>query len=276
MRRSLAVLLTLVLTATACGGSTTADTAPADEAEAATTTEAETTTTTEAATTTTTTEAETTTTTEAPEPAPSDDAVVSAYCAAAAEVDATLDAADLLDPVALEEALVYQVDTMSAVDAPAEIEADIQTMLVTSDEYLQILEDADFDITVAEDEITALFERPDVDAATTNIESFELENCPLAVDDEFEPSPNDLGLTEDDVRELLADPAGREGIIEGLTSSTELTPEEASCFLDETDASVVVGLFAIGVGQETTIDPAVATGMIEGLTACGLTLDVFG
>lgn len=55
-----------------------------------------------------------------------------------------------------------------------------------------------------------------------------------------------------------------------------MTLEQANCFLDETDPNVAAALFAIGVGDQTQVDPAVAGGMFEGLVACDMSIDMFG
>jgi hypothetical protein len=85
-----------------------------------------------------------------------------------------------------------------------------------------------------------------------------------------------LGLTEADVLVLLADPDGREGIAEGIVSSTGITLDEARCFLDTADPTIVAALFSIGVGDQTQVDPEVASSIFEAFATCGLPSDTFG
>lgn len=125
--------------------------------------------------------------------------------------------------------------------------------------------------TRVEDDVLNMFSDPDVARALAT-----LDNCPLALDGGFEPDENPLGLTEADVLVLLADPDGREGIAEGIVSSTGITLDEARCFLDTADPTIVAALFSIGVGDQTQVDPEVASSIFEAFATCGLPSDTFG
>ncbi len=259
MRHFLSLVLLLSISGVSCGGST-----PSASDLASTTTEAATTT------------IDSTTTTETMVDADSDEAVVDKYCANISEIDSRFDAADFSDPVALEEALTFQIDTMNSTTIPPAIQDDIATMLSVSDDYYQILETVDFDLFAVEDEIASLFDEPGVEAAGQNLDVFESEHCPLTLDEDIEIDDNPLGLTESDVLDLLQDPVGRAGIAEGILESTSMTLEQANCFLDETDPNVVAALFSIGVGDQTQVDPEVSGGLFEGLVACDMSIDMFG
>lgn len=261
VRTLLSLVLLVSLVSASCGSNSSVADATTTTADTAT---AEISTTTEV-----------TTTTEEVEEG-SDEAIVMAYCASVRDVDARLDAADFTDPIELEAALTYQIDTIASTEVPREIQDDITTMLTVSDDYYQLLETVDFDLFAVEAEILALFETPAVEAAGQNLDEFEAENCPIVLDDAFETDDNPLELTEQDVMDLLQDPAGRTGIAEGIVASTGIDLEAANCFLDETDPSVVAAIFSIGVGNQTQVDPEMAGGMFEGLAACDLSIDTFG
>lgn len=257
MRHFLPLVLILSFLAASCGSSTssTADTTTSSPPD---------------------TVAETTTTSEVVLDTDSDDAVIDDYCASVNEIDARFAAADFNDPVAVEAALAFQIDTMRAADIPPAIEGDIATMLTTSDDYYQLLETVDFDLMAVETDIIALFDEPAIETAAQNIDEFELQNCPIILGDDVEVDENPLGLTEDDVLEMLQNPAGRAGIAEGIVESTPMTLDQANCFLDETDPNVVAALFSIGVGDQTQVDPDVSGGLFEGLLECDMSIDMFG
>lgn len=264
------LLLLLALVAAACGSSTeeAADTTTTTEAPAETTS-----TTTEAPTTTTTTTTEAPTTTTAPAEIDPDDPTVVAYCEAGDSVNARIDAADFNDPIAVEDAFGYQYDTMSVVEAPAAIEADVATMVDMSNSAYLILEDYDFNFFAASEEIFALTESPEFVAASETLDAFGEAYCPQVED--ADPLENELGLTEADVLDLLQDPVERLSVAEGMREGTTLTSEEAMCVLDETDPNVIAALFSVGVG-EAEPDLEIMGGFFEGLAACEIPIDAFG
>lgn len=276
MRHLVSLLIVLSLAAAACGSSTetVAEATTTTLGEESSTTEVEASTTTEAQTTTT--ESTTTTTEAAPQDLSSTDPVVVTYCATVDDIDTRLDAADFTDPAALEETLTYQLDAMGSIELPGPIADDIVTALSTTTDYLALLEAVDFDVAAADEDATALFESPEFTQAGENIDAFDAEFCPEQVDDEPVADGSTLLLTEDDVVALLDSPEGREGVIGGMVDNTAMTPEEANCFIDNTDPGVLASLFSLGTGDQADIDPAIIGELLGGLEACDLSLGALG
>jgi hypothetical protein len=204
------------------------------------------------------------------------DSVVVTYCEAALETETRVAAADFTDPVEVEDSVRLQFETLDALEVPEVIETEIKTLLDAIDRYYVLLETVEFDYAAIEDEVLNIFGDPDVARALATLDKFDADNCPLALDGGFEPDENPLGLTEADVLVLLADPNGREGIAEGIVSSTGITLDGARCFLDTTDPTIVAALFSIGVGDQTQVDPEVAGSIFEAFATCGLPSDAFG
>lgn len=260
-------LLVAALVLSACSGddgSTTDETTSVDETEASDETETDETTTTEA----------TTTTTTIPIETDPDDPVVIGYCEASAEAQSLSLTADLSAPEGFRDVISGQRELLESVEPPPAIADALQTILFGFVEVETQLASA-VDIGQANAAVSILGSTPEFAIAGQRIDAFEAEFCgapggpPSTVD-------NNLGITEEEILELLESEEDRLGIAQGLTSTTTLTEEEALCFVDSAEPSVLVEMFLLGTGEQTAPSANLQTLMIEALDACGLDQSVFG
>ena len=277
----------------ACSGGEESTTGQDSDAEVETTTTTEATTTTtptttteaeadivvEATTTTTaptTTTAEPTTTTTTAVAQLSDDPVVIAYCTASAQAEALAANANVDSVESFDALLIEQLALIEGIEAPPAIADDLQ--MVT--EGLRAMSAALEGVTSLEEVAPALStvtDAPEFGDAGDNLDAFEAEFCPV-VDTTSSPSTTDnpLGITEEDILGFLSTPEGREGIAQGVTTTSNMTQEEALCFVENTDPSILVGLFQLGTGGITEPSAELQAGLLAGLEACGLGVEAFG
>ncbi len=282
--RTAALVLAGALLVASCGGEDTDDTstdAPtATEAEV-TTTEAETTTT-EAEVTTT--EAETTTT-EADDDAvvdddasagsdPSVDVIATGddleYCQAKVNAEA---AADSMIDFSTEGTLAMfddQLDRMSAVSVPAAIADDFGVVSTGLQELRDIVAERQLTFVAFLDdpEILAIIEAPEYTAAEENISNWETTNCvgvePTEVFDESDPADVAASLFETE--------EGRELMVEQMML-LGLTPEDAECFVNELDPSVLELMAqADPTAGADGMDPALIGPLFAALETCEIPL----
>ena len=260
--RAVATVVVVALAATACGG--------ADDGAASTSTVATTTAITTTVPETSTVATTTTTTTTLPETS-ADDPIVVAYCTASAENEQAAASLDPFDPDSLRDNLESQIEALDQLEIPGEIEGDIAVRGDGIGQWVAVLEPVDFAFLEVQVEIQALSEDPEFLAASDNIEMFEELYCP-------EPAPveeaEEGGADEFPIEVLLESAAGREAIAQGISETTEMTEEDALCFVESAGLETLTGLFEIGTtGAEP--DAEVQAGLLAGLDACGLSLDAF-
>lgn len=262
---------------TACGGSSDSATTPdADAAVAsdAPTTAAPTTAATTTSESTTTTTAAPTTTTTAVAALSADDPVIINYCAATVEADNLAENTDYVDVQSFQNVIAGQLFIIEAITFPAPIETDLQVItsglrdMATAVEAVESIDE----IGPALDPIA---ESDEFQAAGDNIDAFEAEYCP---DVSSSPSTTDNpnGITEADILALLETDAGRAGIAQGITTTTNLTVEEATCFIDNSEPANLVALFQLGTGETTEPTAEVQAGLVSALEACNLDVSAFG
>ena len=154
------------------------------------------------------------------------------------------------------------------------IKADLELLQRGQLEMASIMEAADWDIfAVDSDAMDELNDRPELTAASDRLDAYGEAECGIqsdvsdgdAGDDEaFEGSPELL-------EEMLESPAMRAFIIEDMMSDSEVTEDQANCFLD---SIVELGLFSALGDEEPGAAQLIA--MLEVFDRCGIDPDTFG
>ena len=86
----------------------------------------------------------------------------------------------------------------------------------------------------------------------------------------------ELTDTEIEITELLETEEGRIQLALNLSTSTPMTPDQARCFVDNSEVDVLVGIIEIGRAQPGVDAATVVEGLRQGLETCGVRLDSFG
>ena len=118
-------------------------------------------------------------------------------------------------------------------------------------------------------------EQDDFTAAGDRVDAWEAEYCPPVEAASPSTTDNPLGITEADILTLLETEEGRAGMVQGITTTSNMTIEEATCFIDSADSTTIVGLFQVGVGEVAVPSAEVQAGLIAALDACGLDISAF-
>jgi hypothetical protein len=156
--------------------------------------------------------------------------------------------------------------------APAEIRGDLQTLLDAFDnQFLPVLSAANWDFLAAGDELSAISEDPDLEAATDRLDIYSENVCESG--DDFVQTPDDAEeflQTPDGIETLLQSEFGRQALIQGFTEDGEITTEQAECLVDNLDAGL---LAALSLGQSG--DGAIGE-LLSVFDTCGISPDQLG
>jgi hypothetical protein len=156
--------------------------------------------------------------------------------------------------------------------APAEIRGDLQTLLDAFDnQFLPVLSAANWDVLAAGDELNAISEDPDLEAATDRLDIYSENVCESG--DDFVQTPDDAEeflQTPDGIETLLQSEFGRQALIQGFTEDGEITTEQAECLVDNLDAGL---LAALSLGQSG--DGAIGE-LLSVFDTCGISPDQLG
>ena len=207
------------------------------------------------------------------EAANTDDSAV-AYCSAKAEAEALLDNVDPFDPESVEMAIRKNIQLIeAAIDlAPSEIRDDLRMLRQSFDDYVEVLEENDWDLFAASAALEELDARPGPEAAEDRLEAWEDANCEGADDDidDEDAFGDDPFSSPEALEAMLSSEAGRALMIEGMIEDGEFSAEQAACLLDNLD---VEALLSLATGDEPS--PEIFGLFLEVAMVCGLE-DVFG
>lgn len=210
------------------------------------------------------------------------------YCSLTHEADqvnAAFEAFD--DPVALEEFFTSLNGLLGQATPPPSIEAEFVTFRTAYADLQAQLQAGGYGIEVLQ--ASPILSDANVNAAIAAVDAHDLELCGVApgleppVEEaapELEPegaaaNPFSDALASGDftaVETLLNSDVGREAFIEGFVSTSPgITPEQAGCFLDNSDIQV---LAEMSVDPDNLSDDAVE-GFLAALDACDIPLSAF-
>lgn len=216
-----------------------------------------------------------------------------AYCALSHEADQlNADFKSFDDPAALEGFITSLVGLLNQGTPPPQIEAQFLTLRTAYIDLQTQLAASGYDATVLA--TSPILSDANVNAAISVVEEHDLKLCGPAPgvaapepEPEPEPEPTESGdLTAGSdlfseaiatgdftaVEEILSTEIGRNAFIEGfIGTSPGVTAEQAGCFLDNTDITV---LAEMSVNPADLSDAAVAE-FIAGLQACDIPLSAF-
>ncbi len=203
---------------------------------------------------------ETTTTTQpaTTEAIMSEDDRADAYCALAIELDKLEDEIDISDDFGpenserLAEGWINFLDESSDV-VPAEIADEYDQAKVGLEAFAAALETTDYDYFAAFGQIDpAIINSEEIDAASDRLDEYEAEVCGITGDylgpeeHSSDGSSDETGsdaLDSSDVdliASLLETEIGRQLFIEGMMEDTNLTTEQATCFVNTADLTTLL------------------------------------
>jgi len=220
-----------------------------------------------------------------------------AYCDLAEQQNTLVDEFDeFTDPEALE-GFVAELNQLldDALEvAPDEVVDDLEIVDGDQGTIAEILEENDWDIAASFEEVEAIGQD---DEASDRVDEFSAEECGIEIDDDdaADAEAEVAGAATDDTttdepatdagdealaEALLSDPetlagllateSGRDAFIEGLTESSELSDEQAGCFVDNADPEFLSNL---GSGDPTGAD---ATTLFELADLCDIPAEFLG
>ena len=208
-----------------------------------------------------------TTTTAAPAALPD----VDSYCALSSAADRLLDEFEAYDDPVETEVVFTQIQALADQGrdvAPLEIEEEFSIVADAWTDLVLFLQASEWDYGAALEAADSLLSSPEVVAASDAVDAFDAATCPPA--DDVELSLGDEPLIDpedaDAMLAILETEIGREAFIEGFIESTNLTYEQAGCFLDTAPIESLVTM----TSQEASASDMVA--FFDALETCDIPL----
>lgn len=280
VRVLLALLLAVVLVASACGDSESDVVAPGDDEESADEPEADPPADTEADTGEDTSTDDTDTDTDDDMEEGTDDPSLGGdiddYCVLSAEQTRNDDSIDLRlsSPEELE---AYFTESQQRLReaigvAPDDIRKDLQLTLEQVEALSGVLSANNWDVFASIDELDAVTDDGEMDAVEARLEAFDLEVCgiePDAAVPDDESSADDPFGSPEAFEAILGSEFGRQAFAEGMAETGDIDIEQATCLIDNLDFETLF-LLGVGEGEPSAED---TSSLFAAFDACGITPD---
>ncbi|MFT7476232.1 MAG: hypothetical protein ACI81L_003181 [Verrucomicrobiales bacterium] len=159
------------------------------------------------------------------------------------------------------------------------LKADLEVIQVEQIEMRSLIQAADWNIfAIDPDAMDETLDQPGLDIATDRVEAYGVSECGIPADDEGDPENESFeGDPENESFEgdpeffaaLLESPMMRATIVEGMVAESDVTEDQANCYLD---AMIEAGLLEL-MNQE--LDAAMAIKALELFDQCGINPNAF-
>ncbi|MEM8708703.1 MAG: hypothetical protein AAGE98_19730 [Actinomycetota bacterium] len=178
---------------------------------------------------------------------------------------------DIFDPAQVEEwaGMSRSLLDEAIAQAPGEIRDDLDIVRGDFDEVIGVLEVNGYDFLAAADDVDAISENPESEAASARIDEYVESVCGIDPDEAGEEFVEGF-FDEDNIDSILGNETLFNTIIGGMTEDGELTEEQATCFLSNLDGEVISGLMADPTAAMS--DPAALQDLLGTFETCGIPL----
>jgi hypothetical protein len=157
----------------------------------------------------------------------------------------------------------------------AEIKADLEVIQVGQIEMASMLRAVDWDVFAVDfAAVEELNDQPEMNAASDRLDMYGETECGISPDDDEDAAGDeDFGDDPDMLAMMLSNPAMRALMVKEMVSGSEVTEDQANCYLDGLIESGMVEAMEGDMGED--MGPAQMMAMLEILDNCGIDPDTF-